>query len=123
MKTDKSETHLNEKTIRLLQKVRRANEAILGCIQVLREDGVNEACCASVPGVFIRLEANQRAGLEFAVETCAEAAASVFDEHLEDLGVHWTEEICPEVTATARAVDDLKHGRNTFKELEQEISH
>jgi hypothetical protein len=123
MKTDKSETHLNEKTIRLLQRVRRANEAILGCIQVLREDGVNEACCASVPGVFIRLEAAQRAGLEFAVETCAEAAASVFDEHLEDLGVHWTEEICPEVTANARAVDDLKHGRMTYEELEQEVSH
>jgi len=34
-----------------------------------------------------------------------------------------SDEICPKVTAKAVAVDEFKHGRITFKEFEQEVSH
>jgi len=59
---DRSETHLNEDTIRRLQEMRRANAAIIGCIEILSEDGVNQGSLSGVSGVFIRLEPRQQMG-------------------------------------------------------------
>ncbi len=40
---DKSETHLNQKTIRKLQDIRRANAAIQACVEILYQNDVNRA--------------------------------------------------------------------------------
>jgi len=40
---DKSETHLNQKTIRKLQDIRRANAAIQACVEILYKNVVNRA--------------------------------------------------------------------------------
>jgi len=116
---DKPESQLSEKTIYLLQNVRRANAAILGCIEVLNEDGINEG---SIPGgakVFIRLEVHQKMGLAFAVEACSRYIAEVFDDHLENLGVDWLDEICPKVTQEAQANAQMRNGDIAFAEYEQ----
>ncbi len=101
---DKPEIHLNEKTIWMLQQVRRANAAIIGCIEILNEDGVNEPSIPSGPQVFIRLEPHQEMGLHYAIEACSRDIARIFDEHLEDLGVEWLDEICPNTTKEAQAM-------------------
>ncbi len=120
---DKTESRLSEKTIWMLQQVRRANAAITGCIEILNEDGVNEGCGAQNPGVFIRLEGHQKTGLEYAIEVCSRDIAMIFDGHLEQLGVGWLDDIRPEVTAEAEATDDLQNGKITMDEFEQRTDH
>ena len=120
---DKPESQLSEKTIWMLQQVRRANAAIIGCIEILNEDSVNEGCGAQNPGVFIRLDLHQKMGLEYAIEACARDIARIFDTHLEQLGVEWLDDIRPEVTADAQTTDDLQNGKMTFDEFEQRVDH
>ena len=120
-KHDKSETHLSEDTIQRLQKMRRANAAIIGCIEILNEHDINSG---SIPGgarVFIRLDPQQQMGLAFAIEACAREIAREFDGHLEDLGVYWSNEICSDVNTEAQAVDDLHNKRISFAEFEERI--
>ena len=122
MLNDKPETQLSEATIWMLQQVRRANAAIIGCIEILNEDGVNEGCGANT-GVFIRLEVHQVMGLHYAIEACSRDIARIFDEHLEDIGVEWLDEIRPEVTAEEKASDDRRSGKITWAEYEQRLDH
>ena len=114
---DKPESRLSEKTIWMLQQIRRANVAIIGCIEILNEDSVNEGCGIGGPKVFIRLEAHQKMGLEFAIEACSRDIARIFDGHLEDIGVGWLDEICPEVTEEAQARAERLNGKNTHSEF------
>ena len=120
-KHDKSETHLSEDTIQRLQNMRRANAAIIGCIEILNEDDINSGSIPGGASVFIRLEPQQQMGLAFAIEACAREIAREFDGHLEDLGVYWSDAICPKVTAKAQAADDLQNERITFAEFEERI--
>ncbi len=109
---DKPESRLSEKTIWMLQQIRRANAAIIGCIEILNEDGVNEGCGIGRPKVFILLEAHQKMGLEYAIEACSRDIARIFNGHLEDIGVGWLDEICPEVTEEAQARAERLNGKN-----------
>ena len=111
-------TQLSEQTISLLQNVRRANAAIMGCIEILNEDSANEPSMPDVPGVFIRLEGHQKMGLEYAIEACSRDIARTFDEHLEQLGVGWLDDIRPEVTAESQ-----DNERITPEALEQRVDH
>ncbi len=120
---DKPKSQLSEKTIWMLQNMRRANAAIIGCIEILNEDGVNEPSSPGVPGVFIRLEVHQAMGLHYAIEACSRDIARIFDEHLEEIGVNWLDEICPEVRAEEDAADDLHSGKITHAEYEQRLDH
>ncbi len=81
-------TRLNEKTIWMLQQARRANAAIIGCIEVLNEHSCNEPSIPAGPGVFTRLEAHQEMGLHYAIEACSRDIARIFDNDLEELGVN-----------------------------------
>ena len=119
---DKPETRLSEQTIWLLQQVRRANAGITGCIEILNEDGVNEPSIPGKPEVFIRLETHQRMGLEFAIEACSRDIARIFDDHLEDLGVEWLDDVCPKVTEEAQAVAEMQSGDITYAEFEKRVS-
>ncbi len=122
MLNDKPESRLNEKTIWMLQLVRRANAAIIGCIEILNEDGVIEPSIPSGPSVFIRLEPHQEMGLHYAIEACSRDIARIFNEHLEDLGVEWLDDICPKVTNEAQAHDQLVNREITFAEFEKRAS-
>ncbi len=122
MLNDKPETQLSEKTIWMLQQVRRANAAIIGCIEILNEDGINEPSIPGKPEVFIRLESHQRMGLEFAIEACSRDIARIFDDHLEDLGVEWLDDICLKVTEEAHALAEMQNGEITFAEFEKRAS-
>ncbi len=118
---DKPETQLSEKTIWMLQQVRRANAGIIGCIEILNEDGINEPSIPGGPAVFIRLETHQRMGLELAIEACSRDIARIFDEHLEDLGVEWLDDICSSVTKEAQAVAEMQSGDITYEEFEKKM--
>ena len=120
---DKPETHLSEKTIWMLQQVRRANAAVIGCIEVLNEHSCNEPSIPVGPRVFIQLEVHQEMGLHFAIEACSRDIARIFDEHLEDIGVNWLDEICPKVTAEAQAAAEMHSGKITYAEYEQRVDH
>ena len=122
MLNDKPKTQLNEKTIWMLQQVRRANSAITGCIEILNEDGVNEPSIPSGPSVFIRLEPHQEMGLHYAIEACSRDIARIFNEHLEDLGVEWLDDICPKVTNEAHAHAEMQSGDITYAEFEKRVS-
>ena len=123
MLNDKPESRLSEKTIWMLQQVRRANAGIIGCIEILNEDGINEPSIPGNPEVFIRLESRQRMGLEFAIEACSRDIARIFDDHLEDLGVEWLDDICPKVTKEAQAVAEMQSGDITYAEFESRANH
>ena len=122
MLNDKPKTQLSEKTIWMLQQVRRANSAIIGCIEILNEDGVNEPSVPSGPSVFIRLEPHQEMGLHYAIEACSRDIARIFNEHLEDLGVEWLDDICPKVTNEAQAHAEMQSGDITYAEFEKRVS-
>ncbi len=118
---DKTETHLNEETIRKLQQIRRANAGIIGCIEILNEDGVNEGSSPGGPGVFIRLEVNQKMGLNYAIEACSRDIARIFNGRLEEIGVNWLDEICPEVTEDAQQIAALQNGEISFSEFKKNL--
>ena len=97
---------------------RRANEAIQACAQILNEHGSN-AGLPTGPGVFLRLEVNQEMGLTFAIEACARKIAEEMNDHFQDLGVNWLDDICPEVTAEAQSAAELQYGEITLADFEK----
>ncbi len=121
--TDEAKTKLDEETIRRLQNIRRANEAICACVEILNEHGSNQGSIPSGPSVFIRLDANQEAGLIYAIEACATRIRREFDNNLEELGVNWSEEFSPDLNRQAEAADELYNGEITFDEFESRVNH
>jgi len=121
--TDSTKTNFDEETIRRLQEIRRANEAIVTCAEILCEHGSNDGSIPSGPSVFIRLDPNQVMGLNFAIEACSRHIKSEFDDHLEELGVFWSKEFSPELNRQAEAVDELHNGEITFDEFESRVNH
>jgi hypothetical protein len=123
MLNDEPKSQLSEKTIWMLQQVRRANSAIIGCIEILNEDGVNDGCAPNPNSVFIRLEVHQKMGLHYAIEACSRDIARIFDDHLEEIGVEWLDEIRPDIRAAEEAGADLINGKITRAEYEQRTDH
>ncbi len=118
---DKPKSQLSEKTIWLLQQVRRANAGIIGCIEILNEHDVNKECGADNPGVFIQLEVHQETGLHYAIEACSRDITRIFDEHLEEIGVNWLDEICPKATEVAQAHAKMQSGEITYAEYQKRV--
>ena len=116
-------TQFDQQTISKLQEIRRANAAIKACAEILNEHSANQASVPGGPQVFIRIEPSQEMGLTFAIEACARKIAEDMDAYFEGLGVNWLDGICPEVTAEAKAIDDLRNARITMEELEQRTDH
>ncbi len=116
-------TQFDEETIQKLQEIRRANEAIKACAEILNEHGANQASVPSGPRVFIRVSPFQETGLIFAIEACARKIADEMDSYFEDLGVNWLDEISPKLNREAQAVDELHNGDITFDEFESRVSH
>ena len=105
--SESTKSILDEETIRRLQEIRRANEAIVTCAEILCEHGSNDGSIPTGPSVFIRLGPNQEAGLIYAIEACTKKISNEFDDYLEELGVYWQDEFSPDLNRQAQAVDDL----------------
>ena len=111
----------DERTIQKLQEIRRANEAIKACAEILNEHGSNDGIPAG-PRVFIRFEASQVMGLTFAIEACANKIADEMNSYFEELGVNWSDDICPKVTEEAQAHAEMQSGDITYAEFEKRVS-
>ncbi len=120
--TESTKTNLDEETIRRLQDMRRANEAIATCAEVLCEHGANDGSIPTGPCVFVRLDPNQEMGLNFAIEACSRHIKSEFDDYLEELGVFWSEEFSPDLNRQAEAVSELRNGDITYAEFEKRVA-
>ncbi len=121
--TDETKTNLNEETIQKLQDMRRANAAIGACVEILRENRINQGSIPSGSSVFIYLDPNQEAGLLFAIEACTKKISYEFDYYLEELGVYWLDEFSPKLNRQAEAADALQNGDITFDEFESRVNH
>ena len=109
-------------TIEKLQEIRRANEAIKSCTEILNENGANQGSVPAGPAVFIRIRPNQQAGLIFAIEACARKISDEMDSYFEDRGVCWMDEFSPDVNREAEAAQDLHSGEVTYAEFEKRVS-
>jgi len=112
-------TQFDEETIRVLQDMRRANGALIGRTERLNEHDCNEPSIPAGPSVFIRLEAHQEMGLHYAIEACSRDIARIFDNDLEELGVNWLDDICPDVTHEAQQCADMRNGKISFSEFKK----
>ena len=119
--TESTDTKLEEETIRRLQDMRRANEAICACVQILNDHGSNDGSIPSGASVFVRLDPNQVMGLNFAIEACSRHIKSEFDDFLEELGVYWLDEFSPDLNRQAEAVYELHNGEITFADFEKRV--
>ena len=112
----------DEETIQKLQEIRRANQAIKSCAEILNENLANEASVPAGPAVFIRIGPSQEAGLIFAIEACARKISDEMDSYFEDRGVCWMDEFSPDVNREAEAAQDLHSGEVTYAEFEKRVS-
>jgi len=60
-------------------------------------------------------------GLHYAIEACSRDIARTFDEHLEEIGVNWLDEICPKVTEEAQARAEMRSGDITYVEYQKRV--
>ena len=110
----------DKETISKLQDIRRANNAILGCSQILQEHDVLKECTPGKPGPYLQLTPDQAGGLMFAIEACARFTDDLFNEYLEDRGVNWTDEHLPEVREAAESADAFQRGEIDFEQFKKE---
>jgi len=120
--TSTQSTVLKEGTIRKLRQMRRANQGIRSCIEVLNEHIINKGSMPGDPCVWIRLNAEQEGGLLYAIEACSQRISNIFDTDIEDLGVYWQDDFMPEISAEAKAHAEMTRGDITFAEFEKRLS-
>ncbi len=51
----------------------------------------------------------------------SEIEERIFDEHLEEIGVEWLDDICPKVTVEAQASAEMRSGDITYAEYEKKL--
>ena len=110
----------DERTVQELQKVRRANKGVLGCVRILNEHYSNVGSIPARKCVWIRLDAQQESGLTFAIEACADMIDGLFEEYFEDHGVGWNEEQLPEFREQAESMESYLDGKTSFEQFKEE---
>ena len=111
----------DKETISELQKIRRANNAILGCSQILIEHTTLKECTPGHLGAYLQLTAQQAGGLLYAIEACSRTIDDSFNGYLEDRGVNWEDEHLPEVRKEAEARAEMLRGDITYAEFEKKV--
>ncbi len=109
----------DKETISELQKIRRANNAVLGCSQILSEHDTLKECTPGRLGAYLQLTAQQACGLLYAIEACSRAITDTFNGYLEERGVGWEDEHLPEVRREAEANAAMQTGEISFPEYEK----
>ena len=112
----------DKETISELQKIRRANNAVLGCSQILHEHSINKDCTPGRLGAYVQLTPQQACGLLYAIEACSRTIDDSFSGYLENRGVNWDDEHLPEVRKEAQATAEMINGDITYAEFERRLS-
>ena len=112
---------LDEQTIEKLQQVRRANNAITACIEILNEHSTMKDCMPVGPGPCILLNAQQEGGLIHAIEACSRSIAETFNNDLEKLGVEWDNEWMPKERKEAEAHMAMQRGEISYEEYSKVV--
>ena len=110
----------DERTIRELQRIRRANNGILGCVRILNEHQSHGGSIPANKGAWIRLDAEQESGLAFAIEACADMIDELFESYFDDYGVGWDEEHLPEIRREAESMESYLSGKTSFDDFKKE---
>jgi hypothetical protein len=83
-------------TIQKLQRIRRANNGIRGCAEILAEHSINSEGMLVRPGANILLTSQQEIGLLYVIEACSDMIDELFYD-FEKKGVNWSDEHLPQV--------------------------
>ncbi len=111
----------DKETITELQKIRRANEAVLGCSQILSEHNTLKECMPNRLGAYLQLTAQQACGLLYAIEACSRTITDTFNGYLEERGVGWEDEHLPEVRREAEAHAAMQAGEISYPEYQKRV--
>ncbi len=109
----------DDRTIEELQRVRRANNAVLGCARILNEHNSHDGSIPGRLGVFLRLDAEQEGSLVFAIETCSRFVDELFESYFDDRGVAWDREHLPDIRIEAEAHAAMQAGEISYPEYEK----
>ena len=111
----------DDRTIEELQRIRRANSAVLGCAQILNEHNSHDGSIPGSLGVFLRLEAQQAGSLVFAIEACSQVVDDLFESYFDPRGVAWDEEHLPDIRREAEAHAAMQAGEISYPEFEKRV--
>ena len=118
--TDNAEKFRKEETIRDLQKMRRANNGMRGCAEILIQHSVNKESVKTYPCANIVLTVQQEAGLHYVIEACAGLIDKLFYDIEDDLNIEWTEDHLPEVREEAESLGAYLSGKTSFEQFKKE---
>ena len=118
--TDIATKARKERTICDLQRIRRANNGMRGCAEILVQHSVNKESVNTSPGAYIVLTVQQEAGLHYVIEACADMIDGLFYDLEDELEIQWTEEHLPEVSEVAESAAAFERGEINFEQFKKE---
>ncbi len=110
-----------EEAIRNLQKIRRANNGMRGCAEILIQHSENRESVNTRPGANVVLTVQQESGLHYVIEACADMIDKLFYDLEDELEIEWTEEHLPEVRKEAEANLAMKRGEISYDEFSKVV--
>lgn len=110
-----------EEAIRNLQKIRRANNGMRGCAEILIQHSENRESVNTKPGANVVLTVQQESGLHYVIEACADMIDKLFYDLEDELEIEWTEEHLPEVRKEAEANLAMKRGEISYDEFSKVV--
>ena len=113
---DKDQTN----AIRSLQQIRRTNNGIRGCAELLIEHDVNSESVKPYPGANIVLTTQQESGLHYVIEACTDLIDKLFYDLEDELNIGWTEEHLPEIREQAESMESYLDGKTSFEKFKEE---
>ncbi len=118
--SDSAKKQRKENTIRDLQKMRRANNGMRGCAEILIQHKVNKEGVKTYPCANIVLTVQQALGLHYVIEACADRIDKLFYDIEDELNIEWTEDHLPEVQEEAESVANYLSGKTSFEQFKKE---
>ncbi len=118
--TDFATKFRKESTIYDLLKIRRANNGMRGCAEILIQHSVNKESVNTSPGANVVLTVQQEIGLHYVIEACADMIDGLFYDVEDELEIQWTEEHMPKVREEAESMSAYLSGETTFEQFKKE---
>ena len=112
--------YLRENRICKLQQIRRANNGMRGCAEILIQHSVNKESVNTSPGANVVLTVQQVAGLHYVIEACADMIDGLFYDLEDELEIQWTEEHLPKVREEAESAGAFQRGEINFEQFKKE---
>jgi len=118
--SDSAKKQRKENTIRDLQKMRRANNGLRGCAEILIQHNVNKEGVKTYPCANIVLTVQQALGLHYVIEACADMIDKLFYDLEDELNIGWDEEHLPEIRREAESMESYLSGKTSFEQFKKE---